>query len=104
MNEEDSDTEFSIPSEMVDKLYELSGGVDKYKGIIMAVSSDAGRPLIYQRFDCAMTELALLKALEASHMAPCHRFTWPWRFTIVGEKGIRLSAIRNLNLFKNFNF
>ena len=64
MNEEDSDTEFSIPSEMVDKLYELSGGVDKYKGIIMAVSSDAGRPLIYQRFDCAMTELALLKALE----------------------------------------
>ena len=64
MNEEDSDTEFSIPSEMVDKLYELSGGVDKYKGIIMAVSSDAGRPLIYQRFDCTMTELALLKALE----------------------------------------
>ena len=64
MNEEDADQEFSIPSEMVDKLYELSGGVDKYKGIIMAVSSDAGRPLIYQRFDCAMTELALLKALE----------------------------------------
>ena len=64
MNEEDADQEFSIPSEMVDKLYELSGGVDKYKGIIMAVSTDAGRPLIYQRFDCGMTELALSKALE----------------------------------------
>ena len=34
MNEEDSDTEFSIPSEMVDKLYELSGGVDKYLSLI----------------------------------------------------------------------
>ena len=64
MNEEDADPEFSIPSEMVDKLYELSGGVDKYKGIIMAVSSDAGRPLIYQRCDCGMTELGLGKALE----------------------------------------
>ena len=48
MNEEEGDTEFSIPSEMVDKLYELSGGVDKYKGVILAASSDAGRPLIYQ--------------------------------------------------------
>jgi hypothetical protein len=64
MNEEEGDTEFSIPSEMVDKLYELSGGVDKYKGVILAASSDAGRPLIYQRFDCAMTELGLTKALE----------------------------------------
>tara|TARA_A100001201_G_scaffold82884_1_gene73665 strand:- start:650 stop:901 length:252 start_codon:yes stop_codon:yes gene_type:complete len=64
MNQEDADQEFSIPSEMVDKLYELSGGVDKYKGIIMAVSTDAGRPLIYQRFDCGMTELGLIKALE----------------------------------------
>ena len=64
MNQEDADPEFSIPSEMVDKLYELSGGVDKYKGIIMAVSSDSGRPLIYQRFDCGMTELGLVKALE----------------------------------------
>ena len=64
MNEEEADPEFSIPSEMVDKLYELSGGVDKYKGIIMADSSDAGRPLIYQRFDCGMTELGLVKALE----------------------------------------
>ena len=64
MNEEDPDQEFSIPSELVDKIYELSGGVDKYKGVIMAVSTDAGRPLIYQRFDCGMTELGLSKALE----------------------------------------
>ena len=62
--EEDDDGEFSIPTEMVDKLYELSGGADKYKGIIMAAPSENGKPLIYCKFDCGMTEFALSKALE----------------------------------------
>ena len=53
MNLEEGDgSEFSIPTEMVDKLYELSGGADKYKGVIMAVSSENGKPLIYCKFDC----------------------------------------------------
>ena len=58
------DQEFSIPTEMVDKIYELSGGADKYKGVIMAVSSENGKPLVYCKFDCGMTEFALTKALE----------------------------------------
>tara|TARA_R110000824_G_scaffold256329_1_gene445359 strand:- start:19034 stop:19273 length:240 start_codon:yes stop_codon:yes gene_type:complete len=65
MNLEDGDNpEFSIPTEMVDKLYELSGGVDKYKGVILAASSENGKPLVYCKFDCGMTEFALTKALE----------------------------------------
>lgn len=24
------------------------------------------------------------RALEAAHLAPCHKLTWPWRFTRVG--------------------
>ncbi len=24
------------------------------------------------------------RALEAAHHAPCHKLTWPWRFTLVG--------------------
>ena len=63
LNEED-ENEFCIPSEMVDKLYELSGGLDKYKGVIMAVSSENGKPLVYSKFDCGMTEMALIKTLE----------------------------------------
>tara|TARA_R110001583_G_scaffold12547_2_gene55584 strand:- start:2204 stop:2443 length:240 start_codon:yes stop_codon:yes gene_type:complete len=63
LNEEE-ENEFCIPSEMVDKLYELSGGPDKYKGVIMAVSSENGKPLVYSKFDCGMTELALIKTLE----------------------------------------
>ena len=58
------DQELCIPTEMVDKIYELSGGVDKYKGVIMAVSSENGKPLVYCKFDCGMTEFALTKALE----------------------------------------
>ena len=30
----------------------------------MAVSSENGKPLIYRKFDCAMTELALTKCLQ----------------------------------------
>ena len=56
--------EFCIPIEMVEKIYELSGGADKYKGVIMAVSSENGKPLVYCKFDCSMTEFALTKALE----------------------------------------
>lgn len=62
--EEQEDSEFSLPTEMVDSLYELSGGSDKYKGLIMAVSSENGKPLVYSKFDCGMTELALMKTLE----------------------------------------
>ena len=65
MNLEDKDdNEFSLPTEMVDNLYELSGGPDKYKGVIIAVSSENGKPLVYTKFDCGMTELALVKTLE----------------------------------------
>ena len=33
-----------------------------------------------------ISEEALQKSLEAAHMAPCHRYTWPWRFTRVGSE------------------
>jgi len=40
------------------------------------------------------------RALEAANMAPCHKLTWPWRFTVLGseahealvELAIRLKA------------
>ena len=66
----DDEEEFCIPSELVEKIYDLSGGVDKYKGGIMAVSSENGKPLIYCKFDCGMTEFALMKALENHLSSP----------------------------------
>ena len=69
MNLEENE-EFCIPSEMVEKIYELSGGADKYKGVILADSSENGKPLIYCKFDCGMTEFALTKALENHFASP----------------------------------
>ena len=37
LEDDDDNQEFSIPTEMVDKLYELSGGADKYKGVINSI-------------------------------------------------------------------
>ena len=45
------------------------------------------------------------RGLEAAHWAPCHRLTWPWRFTLPGpaarsalfEVGVRLKAAKTGN-------
>ena len=50
--------------------------------------------------DEKVPETILDGVLAAAHMAPCHRHTWPWRFTIPGvearqsifELGVRLKA------------
>ncbi len=34
-----------------------------------------------------VSNTAIEQALQAAHMAPCHRYTWPWRFTRVGPDG-----------------
>lgn len=31
-------------------------------------------------------ELIVQRALDAAHLAPCHKLTWPWRFTRVGPR------------------
>jgi len=60
----EEDTEFSIPENFIDKLYEFSGGVDKYKGIILALCTENGTPTIYTKYDSSIVELGLKKALS----------------------------------------
>jgi hypothetical protein len=59
---------FSIPSGFVEKLYEISGDSDKYKGLIMIAANEDGDPIVYAKFDSTITELALTKALS-QHLA-----------------------------------
>lgn len=43
--------------------------------------------------DEPVPEAVVEKALKGAHMAPCHRFTWPWRF-------VRVSAPHREQLFE----
>jgi|TARA_R110002110_G_scaffold77056_8_gene202619 hypothetical protein len=62
MNEEQE--EFCIPKKLLDDVYELSGDADTNKGLILAVISERGTPMIYSRFDSVVIELALKKTLQ----------------------------------------
>lgn len=62
--EPEEQPEFSIPDSLVNKLYELSGDSDKYKGLIIACVTEKGCPMIYSRFDSVITELGLKKAMS----------------------------------------
>jgi len=60
----EDNVEFSIPDNFIEKLYEFSGGADKYKGIILAVCTENGSPTIYSKFDSSIVELGLKKAVS----------------------------------------
>jgi CO dehydrogenase/acetyl-CoA synthase gamma subunit (corrinoid Fe-S protein) len=55
---------FSIPEGLVEKIYEISGDSEKYKGLIMVVANESGDPIIYSKFDSSIMDLALRKALQ----------------------------------------
>ena len=48
----------------MEKIYEISGDSDKYKGIIMIAANESGDPIVYSKFDSSITELGLTKALS----------------------------------------
>jgi hypothetical protein len=58
------DKEFLFPMEMVDQIYELSGGAESYKGLILCICTQNGTPQIFTRFDSVVTSLGLKKALD----------------------------------------
>ena len=60
----EDNVEFCIPDNFIEKLYEFSGGADKYKGIILAVCTETGSPTIYSKFDSSIVELGLKKAVS----------------------------------------
>lgn len=55
------------------------------------------RRTIHDYAPVPVDEAAVQRALEAAHAAPCHKLTWPWRFTRVGpaarEHLIALNAV-----------
>jgi hypothetical protein len=64
MNEPPGQPEFNIPQNYLEQLYEFSGGADKYKGMIIALCSENGSPLVYSKYESPIIELGLRKATE----------------------------------------
>lgn len=64
MNQDEDAPEFELPENLLEKLYELSGGSDKYKGFILCNCSENGSPTIFSKFDSTVVELGLRKTLE----------------------------------------
>jgi len=61
---EQENIEFSIPDNFIEKIYEFSGGADKYKGMILAVCTETGSPTVYSKYDSSIVELGLKKAVS----------------------------------------
>lgn len=64
MNMEDN-TEFAIPENFLDKLYELTGSANKYKGFILVYSNEKGTPIIFNKCEAPLIEMGLTKTLES---------------------------------------
>lgn len=62
--EDSKEKEFLFPPEMVEQIYELSGGAENYKGLILCICTQKGVPQIFTRFDSVVTCLGLKRALE----------------------------------------
>ena len=45
----------------------------------------AARQTVHLFSDAPVEEAAVRRALQAAQLAPCHKFTWPWRFIRAGR-------------------
>ncbi|MCB9677311.1 MAG: nitroreductase [Alphaproteobacteria bacterium] len=56
------------------------------------------RRTIHDYAPVPVPEEAIQRALEAAHCAPCHKTTWPWRFTRVGPRAREALFALNVRL------
>ena len=61
----DKEPLFVIPESFLDKLYELTGSADKYKGLILVHCDEKGRPIIFNNCESQIVEYGLMKALSS---------------------------------------
>jgi hypothetical protein len=59
----DDETEFIIPDNFIQKLYEFSGAADTYKGFILALCNENGEPVVYCKYGSVIVEMGLKKSL-----------------------------------------
>ncbi len=55
---------FSIPENLLQQIFEFTGGADHSKGFILAYADQDGKPLIYINAQNQIIEMGLRKSLE----------------------------------------
>jgi nitroreductase len=58
----------------------------------------SGRRTVHDYRPEPVDAAVLDRALEAAQEAPCHKLTWPWRFTRVGPEGRKQLCALNVRL------
>ena len=56
--------DFSLPSKLLEQIYEFSGTGDSAKGFLIAFVGQNGSPTIYTKTDTQIVEMGLRKAVE----------------------------------------
>jgi hypothetical protein len=55
---------FSMPENLLEQVFEFTGGADHSKGFILAYADQNGKPLIYINTQNQIVEMGLRKSLE----------------------------------------
>ena len=55
---------FSMPENLLEQIFEFTGGVEHSKGFIIAYADQNGKPLVYTRAQNQIVEMGLRKSLE----------------------------------------
>jgi len=55
---------FQIPSDFLDRLYEFTGGSEGQAGFVLSYVDDEGKAMVYARSSSQIIEMGLRKALE----------------------------------------
>ena len=55
---------FSMPENLLEQIFEFTGGAEHSKGFIIAYADQNGKPLVYTRAQNQIVEMGLRKSLE----------------------------------------
>ncbi len=55
---------FSMPENLLEQIFEFTGGAEHSKGFIIAYADQNGKPLVYTRAQNQILEMGLRKSLE----------------------------------------
>lgn len=60
----DDISEFKVPDQLLQKIFEISGDSDHNKGFILAMVDQTGKPVVFTKSQSQIVDMGLRKSLE----------------------------------------